>query len=60
MLKLGNLVVKSSKKGVHIQCSFVTRNFFMKMLTEDEVRLQSGVSRYLDIKVKEIKTYKHF
>ena len=36
------------------------------MLTEDEVLLQLGmcfqlgVLRYLDIKVKEIKTYKHF
>ena len=38
----------------------------MKMLTEDEMHLQVGmrlqldVLRYLDIKVKEIKTYKHF
>ena len=38
----------------------------MKILTEDEVllhsgmRFHSGVLRYLDIKVKEIKTYKHF
>ena len=37
----------------------------MKMLTEDEVRLQSGmrlqlgVLRYSDVKVKEIKTCKH-
>ena len=40
--------------------------FFMKMVTRDEVRpqvgmrLQLGVLQYLEIKVKEIKTKKHF
>ena len=59
------------QKGVHIQSG---RFFFpsklviyvTKMLTEDEVllhlemRFQLGVLRHLDIRVKEIQTYKHF
>ena len=40
--------------------SFIIQNFIMKMLSEDEVRLQLGLLRYLDIKVKKIRTCKHF
>ena len=69
-LKLRKLLVKSSKKGCVFTYrgfpSFITRNIFTTMLTEDEVllhlgmRFQLGVLQYLDMKVKEIKTYKHF
>ena len=69
-LKLRKLRVKSSKKGCVFNwgCfpSFLTRNFFLKMVTKDEVRPQVGtrlqldVLQYSEIKVKEIKTKKHF
>ena len=54
-LKLRKLLVKSFKKGRGGVFnwggfpSFITQNFFMKMLTKDEVRLQVGMRLQLGI-----------
>ena len=52
-LKLRKLLMKSSKKGCIVNlggfCSFITQNFLMKMMAEDEVRLQSGMPLQLGI-----------
>ena len=60
-LSFPKLLAKSSLSFLH------DSKFFHKMLTEDEevrlqvgMLLQLGVLRYLDIKVKEINTFKHF